>query len=140
MWAGLRCTPTVDGRRLGRVKSPARRPRGRSGVDSWRYCRDKAGPPTPSTVCGERGKRLWPAPPAIPGQKGGSGGRRLSGRRPGGAVVGVRDRESRSPGEGRQRVRDDKTGRWEIAGGTRALAAPLVGRGVGTSDPDNESP
>ena len=41
----------------------------------------------------------------------------------GGGPVVVRGRESRSPGEGRQRERNDETGRWEIAGEYRRAVA-----------------
>src|SRR5215207_5814397 len=67
MWAERRCTPGcpygIAGRLLGRVKSPAGRPRGRAAAYSWRCRRGKAGHRPRRPVRGERGKRPGLVPP-----------------------------------------------------------------------------
>ena len=79
-------------------------------------CRGKAGHLSRQPVCGERGNRRRVAYPSASRVDGGKARRLLMARRRGGGSVVVRGRESRSHGEGTQRVRDAGTG---MPGGRR---------------------
>jgi hypothetical protein len=85
-------------------------PRGMSASYSWRCRRDEVGH-HPIDRCGERGKRPDLFPLVDPPGRQRVASSSLSRPGPGGAVVVVRGRKSRPHGEGRQRVRNDGTGR-----------------------------
>ena len=92
-----------------------RRPRGKPAAYSWRCCRDRAGHRPGQPEDGERGKRHGVALPAPVGGVG-KARRQLMAPRRGGVPVVVRERESRSHGEGGQPGCKQQTGRAEVDG------------------------
>ena len=111
MRAGLQCTlPFGSDSALGSSGS-RRRPWGRSAAYVWRCCRGIVGRLTRQPGGGERGNRHG-SPSCLAIQAGsGQVRRRLSIRVRGGGSVVVRERESRSHGEGTQQVRSLGVGR-----------------------------